>query len=274
MDDGIEFSGWKIKHNIERLSGRTMCRLPEAVSLEEEICSGAHKPISPNPCFLQIGRNVFCETGAGSQTVMDWIGGAAWLLWSCSAHQVQECNSGAGGAGVEEGGASWHVAHVLETTTLQLHQHDPPRQAWSTSRGSSAVTLTVGDSLSLVHNEHKQHQKSPLGVRDNLASHIIQWRWRWNTPKKRTIFACSQWTEVGEHQWASWLSAGPSRCLSAALSRWRDNRQALEHHQHQHQHQHHHQRKHRYLHQHQQHCQHQHQQLFGREIFHLYWEQE
>ena len=109
MDDGIEFSGWKIKHNIERLSGRTMCRLPEAVSLEEEICSGAHKPISPNPCFLQIGRNVFCETGAGSQTVMDWIGGAAWMLWSCSAHQVQECNSGAcgaGGAGVEEGGAS------------------------------------------------------------------------------------------------------------------------------------------------------------------------
>ena len=48
-----------------------MCRsLPEAVSLEEDISTGPHKPI-PIPASSKLAE-AYCETVADSQTVMDW----------------------------------------------------------------------------------------------------------------------------------------------------------------------------------------------------------
>ena len=48
-----------------------MCRsLPEAVSLEEDISTGPHKPI-PIPASSKLAET-FCETEADRQTVMDW----------------------------------------------------------------------------------------------------------------------------------------------------------------------------------------------------------
>ena len=84
--DSIEF--WtkeKFKHIIGRLSGATPCvALPKAVSLEEEICTGAHKPI-PNPCFLQIGRNVLWNSswqpnGYGLEETARMLGGKEILV--------------------------------------------------------------------------------------------------------------------------------------------------------------------------------------------------
>ena len=91
----------------------------------------AAEPINrslPIPASSKLAETYFVKQELAAKRL--WIGLEGPPDCSGPA-QLIRCNSGAGeagGAGVEEGGASSHVAH-LKTTALQLYQHDPPRQA-------------------------------------------------------------------------------------------------------------------------------------------------